>query len=190
MSTIDSPGNFSSENFNSVLWLQIRLMFYQENIDVFRSLSLNVGYPVLALVFGQIEYLAHMLYSEGQRTPATLFAGRFITEEMGTVNPIYGWEFSQKHSLPIGTASNFGELMYLTIRSKLHHQGGLYPPFKVTAEAKYEPCHLRSDGEGNIIIHAYIMNDELQASISNLYESIMSGRRKMEALSQTKEVQK
>jgi len=142
-------------------------MFCQENIDVFRSLSLNVGYPVLALVFGQIEYLTHMLYSEGQKTPtATLFAGKFITEEMGTVNPIYGCEFSQKHSLPVGTASNYGELMYLTIRSKLHHQGGLYPPFAVTAEAKYEPYHLKSDANGNIIIHAYIMNDELQTSIS------------------------
>lgn len=167
------------------VWLLHRLVFFTGNIDSFKECNLKVGYPILSLVFAQIEYLSGMLYSSPDRdTSPTKLVGKYFTDEMSRVDPAYGFKFKKKHKLLWGSASNFGELLYLTLRSKIHHQGGAYPPFSVTAEPEFEQLHLTYYRKtGSIVVHAYRMNDDLQNSISSLYLEILREQRNLERLS-------
>jgi len=165
-------------------WLNSRLSFFRDNIHTFKACNLNVGYPILSLVFAQIEYLSDILYFCPERkSKPTQLVGRYFMEEMSKIDPAYGFKFKREHSLLWGNASNFGELLYLTLRSKIHHQGGAYPPFSVTAEPEFEHLHLNLDPRtSTVIIHAYRLNDDLQGSISSLNFELVRGQRNLERL--------
>lgn len=167
-----------------IRWVQSRLRFFQGDIANMRVRGLNMGYPVLGLVFSQIEYLSDLMYTEtGKNSTSTINSGRFISEEMSKVNPIYGASFSKKYPFEWGKASNFGELLYLTLRSKIAHQGGSYPPFEVTAEEHNSHLHMRFDTASRLfMVHAYRMNDELQGAIQIVFSSIEDGHEDPEPL--------
>ena len=165
----------------------IRLVFFQNDIRKMRAHGLNVGYPVLALVFSQIDYLADLMYfeesdensSDGQENTRrqnsnTVLAGKFMSREMGRVNPIYDVKFKEEYKFERGKAEDFAQLLYLGLRSKLVHAGGCYPPFEVTAEEGAEHLHMKlNPATGLFMVHAYRMNDELQGSIQMLYARVL-----------------
>lgn len=160
-----------------VAYIQTRLSYPQCDIASMRGHRLNTAYPVLSLVFSQIEYISSILYSDSSNG-ATSRTGRFIHEELGRINPNYSFTYKTRYKLPnkTGKAGNFGELLYQTLRSKVAHQSGCYPPFEVTAEEQLWHLHLRFDAARRLfMVHAYRMNEELQGALQMLYSRIEAG---------------
>lgn len=174
------PGKQNDSARDIIRWIDSRLCFFQNDIRNIRASRINAGYPVLALVFSQIEYLSDLMYfqeaKKSKDNRPTQLAGKFINEEMSHVNPIYGITFDKAHNLQWGQAENFGELLYLTLRSKVVHQGGSYPPFEVTAEEPATHLHMKFDAARRLfLVHAYRMNDELQGTIQMLFTRVLDG---------------
>ena len=130
----------------------------------------NMGYPIVMLVLGCIDFLGFVLYGHDKAR-----VSKYIKNEMGEIDPIYRLKFKQHYTGKNGKArdSFLASLLYSYFRNGLMHTSNSIFPFSIDATDATYDHHLAMGDDHVILINAFKLFDDFLNSYELLKEKML-----------------